>query len=221
MTSECKRLQMAKTNIKNESLLLHDKSVDDIDVLSPRCWLRISLCLCCPQCWCRAPCSRCPGRPSASLSCHQAMNRWTDFSVLYISWIKKNSSPHCSLHFPNSNFHWKMPNDKNSNNLILSVSGPHHGDHHLHAGGGQCPVQCGRHDPQDVILQDDRLLPPLQPQHHHPGHGMKTHILYWNICFFPSISYRFNCQKRFTTPTWPPIYRKTLHQMKMIWKWKG
>ena len=51
------------------------------------------------------------------------------------------------------------------------VPGPHHGDHHLHAGGGQCPVQCGRHDPQDIILQDDWLLPALQPQHHHPGHG--------------------------------------------------
>ena len=51
-------------------------------------------------------------------------------------------------------------------------SGPHHGDHHLHAGGGQRPVQCRWDDPQDLLLQDDRLLPPVQPQHHHPGHGL-------------------------------------------------
>ena len=59
------------------------------------------------------------------------------------------------------------------------VSGPHHGDDHLHVGGGQCPVQCWRHDPQDVILQDDWLLPPLQPQHHHPGHGVQ----YFHWCY--------------------------------------
>ena len=56
--------------------------------------------------------------------------------------------------------------------IVINVAGPDDGDDHVYAGGGQRAVQRGGEHPQDLLLQDDRLLPDLQPQHHHPRHGL-------------------------------------------------